>query len=176
MLSVRLLRQSDLAALQEIERRAGEAFRGIGMAAIADDDPPSLDELSVYQRAGHGWVVTDDQDCPIGYLLVEVVDGAAHIEQVSIDPDYGRRRLGVLLVDAAEEWARRQGMKWMTLTTYAEVPWNAPYYERLGFQALQPDELTEGLATVRRREAQRGLDTWPRVAMRRAVPHLDACH
>jgi hypothetical protein len=55
----------------------------------------------------------------------------------------------------------------LTLTTFAEVPWNAPYYLRCGFRRLGVRELTPGLRAIREREAAHGLDRWPRVCMRR---------
>jgi hypothetical protein len=52
---IREAREDDLRAMQDIEVAACEAFRTIDMAAIADDAPPDLDELSPYQRdAGPG--------------------------------------------------------------------------------------------------------------------------
>lgn len=55
----------------------------------------------------------------------------------------------------------------LTLTTFAEVPWNAPYYERCGLRPLADAELTGGLREIRAREATYGLDRRPRVCMRR---------
>jgi hypothetical protein len=63
--------------------------------------------------------------------------------------------------------AAAAGIRALTLTTSSEVPWNAPYYERCGFRRLDEAELTPGLRAIRRREAERGLDRWPRVCMRR---------
>jgi hypothetical protein len=56
------------------------------------------------------------------------------------------------------------------LTTFEYVPWNAPYYARLGFRILDDAEVTPGLRAIRRREAESGLDRGPRVCMRRDVP------
>jgi hypothetical protein len=50
------------------------------------------------------------------------------------------------------------------------VPWNAPYYVRCGFRVLDDAEVTPGLRAIRRREAEMGLDRWPRVCMRRDIP------
>ncbi|HET6290914.1 MAG TPA: GNAT family N-acetyltransferase [Amycolatopsis sp.] len=163
---IRLAAPEDLPALQDIERAAGEAFRTLGMAAIADDDPPSIADLTAFQREGRAWV-RDDGDGPVAYLLAEVVDGHGHIEQVSVHPEHARRGLGRRLIDHAAGWAAREGLAGLTLTTYAEVPWNAPYYTRLGFKPLDEESLTEGLRTIRAHEIARGLDAWPRVTMRR---------
>ncbi len=58
----------------------------------------------------------------------------------------------------------------MTLTTYRDVPWNAPYYARLGFEVVADEDLGPGLRAVRELEVERGLDRWPRVVMTRHVP------
>ncbi|WP_206604336.1 hypothetical protein [Arthrobacter pityocampae] len=64
---------------------------------------------------------------------------------------------------------RQQGCSALTLTTFADVPWNAPYYARLGFAIVAPERLTPGLRAVRDHEAAVGLDAWHRVAMRRPL-------
>lgn len=153
----------------DIERAAGESFRAIGMALVADDDPGSVEALAPYQRDGRAWVSTDADDRPVGYLLVEVVDGHAHIEQVSVRPTHGRRGLGRGLIETGRRWALARGFDTVSLTTYAEVPWNGPYYTRLGFRVLAPDRLTPGLRAIRAHETAKGLDAWPRVTMVRPV-------
>ena len=47
-----------------------------------------------------------------------------------------------------------------------DVPWNAPYYERLGFVVLRDDELPAALAELRRLEVEHGLPGERRVSMR----------
>ncbi|MFJ6013930.1 GNAT family N-acetyltransferase [Streptomyces sp. NPDC092952] len=167
---IRTARRADLPLLQEIERAAGEPFRTLGMDTIADDDPPPLDLLDTYRRAGRAWVAVDPADRPVGYLIADPVDGAVHIEQVSVHPSAARRGVGRALIDHVAGWAGGRGTAALTLTTFAEVPWNAPYYARLGFRVLDEDELTDGLRRIRAQEGQHGLDRWPRVCMRRAVP------
>lgn len=98
---------------------------------------------------------------PIGYLRLEVVDGQAHIEGLSVRPKWMRRGIGTALVSAASEWAAEQGFEQLTLCTFAEVPWNAPFYARQGFiefavpgtelQALRDREVSSGLDAMGRR-------------------------
>lgn len=142
------------------------------MKAIADDEPLPSEVLEDYVRAARAWVWVedDDSDAAIGaYLVSDVVDGAGHVEQVSVDPAYAGRRLGSALIDEAARWATEQGYAALTLTTFTHVPWNAPYYERLGFRVVPPDEMGEELCALRVHEAELGLDRWPRTAM---VRHL----
>jgi hypothetical protein len=70
------------------------------------------------------------------------------------------------LIEQAESWARSHSLDALTLTTYREVPWNGPYYERLGFAYLTPEEETPGLRAIREHERRSGLDKWPRGCMR----------
>jgi GNAT superfamily N-acetyltransferase len=165
--SIRLAAPGELPVLQALETAGGVLFRQIGMTDVADHAPPPLHVLRTYQRAGRAWVATDDADQPIGYILVKVIDGAAHIEQVTVHPDHQRQGLGRALIDTADRWASEQLLPALTLSTFREVAWNAPYYAGLGFRMLAEDELTPGLLEARAEEAAIGLVLADRVFMRR---------
>ncbi|MEJ8638220.1 MULTISPECIES: GNAT family N-acetyltransferase [Streptomyces] len=168
-MGIRPAAAAELPLLQDIERAAGDPFRSLGMAAIADDEPPALDLLEHCRREGRAWVAADDEGHPLAYLIHDEVDGTAHVEQVSVHPAAAHRRLGRGLIDHLGGRAAGSGLDALTLTTFAEVPWNAPYYARLGFRVLDEAELTEGLRRIRRAEKECGLDRWPRVCMRREL-------
>lgn len=166
---IRAAHIDELSLLQDIERAAGECFRTIGMAEIADDEPLPLEELLGYQRAGLAWVAAEGAGTgtPVGYLLADRVDGNLHVEQVSVHPARARRRIGRSLLEHLAERAPAEGAAALTLTTFTDVPWNAPYYARCGFRTLDDSGLGPGLRDIRDREAVHGLDRWPRVCMRR---------
>jgi GNAT superfamily N-acetyltransferase len=167
--TIRLLGADELTTVQQIENAAGRPFAEIGMHEIAADAPPDQASLEGYQADGRAWVLVDDQDVPIGFVLVDLVDSGAHIEQVSIHPDHARNGLGRTLIDHVAGWAREQQLDELTLTTFTEVAWNGPYYSRLGFVAVPPAELGPQLRAIREHEAAIGLDRWPRTAMRRPL-------
>lgn len=166
---IRAARRDELEKLREIERAAGSIFRELGMDAIADDEPPSTATLAGLQAAGRAWVSTDDADEPVAYLLMQVINASAHIEQVSVHPRAARQGVGRALIETAASWARDNGFKALTLATYRDVPWNGPYYERLGFQIFDDAHITPGLRRLRAEKAAAGLDRWPRVVMRRSL-------
>lgn len=168
MAAIRPARPEDLTAMQLVERSAGEPFRELGMDAIADDEPPRIEHLAQYQQAGRAWVAVHD-GAVVAYLIVDVVADAAHIEQVSVDPRHGRQRIGRELVETAATWASQHGLTKLTLTTFTDVPWNAPYYGRLGFTELTEQELSPELSAIRGVERARGFDRWPRLAMLRQL-------
>jgi len=102
---------------------------------------------------------------PVGFARVDELGGQAHLEQLSVQPDFGRRGIGRSLVEAALDAARGRGYSWMTLCTFAGVPFNAPFYAGCGFEEIaRPGQ---ALAALRIHEAQLGLDDLgPRIAMR----------
>ncbi|WP_243874663.1 GNAT family N-acetyltransferase [Arthrobacter woluwensis] len=172
---------ADFRAVQDLERAAGELFRQAGMASIADDEPFSDAELAAFAASGWAWVLTvpvggsalvpggeDAAENPAavaGYAVGEVVDGAAHLEQLSVDPRHGRQGLGARLVEHFRAEARDRGLRRATLTTFSEIPWNAAYYARLGFAVLPQAEWGPELRAKVAEEAAHGLDRWPRVVM-----------
>ncbi|WP_430333888.1 GNAT family N-acetyltransferase [Rhodococcus sp. ACT016] len=167
---IRLAEPADLPRLQEIEVAAGSAFRTVGMDAIADDQAPPIAWFEEYRTDGRVWVWAERAAPAVAFCVVDIIDGNAHLEQVSVHPEQARQGLGAALIDHIEEWARDRGLPEITLTTFVDVPWNAPYYTRLGFGIVADSDLGPGLRTVREHEAERGLDRWLRVAMTRHVP------
>ncbi|GAB2887117.1 GNAT family N-acetyltransferase [Streptomyces mayteni] len=166
---IRAVRPSELPLLQDIERAAGRCFLNVGMPEIAEDEPLPVGELARYQEAGLAWVAAGEGDAPVAYLIADRVDGNLHVEQVSVHPDSARRGVGRSLLDHLAARAASEGAPALTLTTFARVPWNAPYYARCGFQPMDDGGLTPGLREIREREAAHGLARWPRICMRRAV-------
>lgn len=165
-MEIRLANPTDLAAFQQIEVEAGRLFIGVDMAEIAKYNAAPIEVLARHQAAGHAWSAIADGTV-VGYLIAEPVDGCLHVEQISVRPAYGRRGIGAALLTAAATCALAEGRPALTLTTFVEVPWNAPYYRKQGFRQLDHEELTPGLRTIREQEAALGLDRWPRTAMRR---------
>jgi GNAT superfamily N-acetyltransferase len=160
-------RAGDIGELRNIEVEAGRVFATAGMDEIARDEPLPEAELLEYQGDGRAWVAVDEADRPVAYLIAKWVDGAVHVEQVSTHPAHAGQGLGAGLIEHVAGWARERGSPALTLTTFVDVPWNGPYYERLGFRGLPAETLGAGLAAVRAEEAAHGLDRWPRQAMRR---------
>ena len=166
---VRATRVEEGPKLRQIERLAGERFRDVGLGDVADHEPPSAAALAEYAADHHSWVAVDDADEPIGYVIVEIVDGDVHLEQLSVRPDQQGQGIGRALIEHVEAWTIENGRTGLTLTTFNRVAWNRPLFERLGFRVLREDEIGPGLRATRQAEAIRGLDPTVRVCMRRAV-------
>ncbi len=96
----------------------------------------------------------------------EWLDGSLHLEELDVLPAYGRQGIGTRLVRTLCDGARDRGIAAVTLCTFRDVPWNAPFYQRLGFRILHEDELTPWLAARVQEEELAGLSRELRVAMR----------
>jgi hypothetical protein len=73
------------------------------------------------------------------------------------------------MIEAICEWAGAAGFKTISLSTFRDVPWNAPYYERLGFSIIPEHELTADLMQIQQAETDMGLAVSHRVFMRKQL-------
>lgn len=159
-------RPGELAALPAIELAAARLLAGHAPESVLDETT-SADALAAAQRRGHIWVALAD-DVPVGFAHVEIIEpDSAHLEEIDVHPRHGRRGLGTRLVTAVAAWAEAAGYESVTLTTFRDVPWNMPFYARLGFEVIPSDALSPALRAVVDGETRRGLDPERRVAMRR---------
>ena len=159
-------RERDLGLLAAIELDAAKLLTGHAPDSVLKETT-SQDVLEKAQRDGHLWVVLVD-DAPVGFAHVEVIEThTAHLEEIDVCPQYGRRGLGTRLVMHVCEWATAAGYQSVSLTTFRDLPWNMPFYVRLGFKVIPDSELTPALRGVIDDERRRGLDSSCRVVMRR---------
>jgi GNAT superfamily N-acetyltransferase len=156
---------NDLEVLPRIEREAASLFAGWQVPLEVLEEQTSLQEFSAAQRDGRLWVARSQGGSVVGFALVDLVGGEPHLEEMDVLPSHGRQGIGRALVREVQAWARASGYASVTLTTFRDIPWNAPFYQRVGFQEIPPQELSPALLAVVREEAARGLDPGRRVVM-----------
>jgi GNAT superfamily N-acetyltransferase len=167
--SIRTARPQDLVRLPAIERAAARLLARHAPESVLKETT-GLGVLQKAQREGRLWVVLLD-DVAVGFAHVELRDiKAAHLEEIDVDPKHARRGLGRRLVLLVCDWAAANGYESVTLTTFRDVPWNMPFYARLGFELVPPAQLSPALLAIVADETRRGLDPTSRVVMRRASP------
>jgi GNAT superfamily N-acetyltransferase len=159
--------REDLCALRDIEWASGQRYRDFGLDHVADAEPAPVETLASYADDGRAWVAVDDSAQPIGYILVDIVDGGGHIEQVSVVPAHQGQGIGRALIEQVERWTTSMSLPTLTLTTFRHIPWNRPLYEHLGFRVLSEDEISPGVGSIREAETDHGLDPELRVVMGR---------
>ncbi|MGA2835177.1 MAG: GNAT family N-acetyltransferase [Acidimicrobiales bacterium] len=158
--AVRTASPSEFGRLRWIEIESDRLYDQVGIGPFVNDEAENhLAVAATVLVAG---------DPAVGFVSLEIVDGAVHIDQLSVLPSHGRRGIGLALLDEATCWARTCGHHTMTLTAFRDVPWNAPFYRRHGFETMS--DPGPGLAAIREHEREVGLDAHgPRVAMRLAL-------
>ena len=160
---------SDLAALPDIERRACELFRELPATA---DLPLYLTperDFDTARARGLLWAARAGST-PVGFVLLEPLGAGLHLEELDVLPEFGRRGIGRRLVAAA---CAAAGDRRLTLCTFRDVPWNAPFYTRLGFRELPAGDWPSELAARVDEEAAHGLPRALRVAMVYEQPAAD---
>jgi len=159
-------RLEDLSQLSAIELAAARLLEGHAPESVLNETT-SLDVLNHAQHDGRLWLALAD-DVPVGFAYVEVIErDTVHLEEIAVHPDHGRRGLGATLVVRVCEWAAVHGYASVTLTTFRDVPWNMPFYAKLGFAVVPSHTLSAGLRAVVDDETRRGLDSSRRVVMKR---------
>jgi GNAT superfamily N-acetyltransferase len=156
----------DLPFLPAIELAAARLLEGHAPESVLKETTSQADLIEA-QRRGLLWVARSDHT-PVGFAHVTLREpSAAHLEEIDVHPEHGRRGLGGRLVLAVCAWAEGAGYESVTLTTFRDVPWNMPFYAKVGFKAIPPQELSPALLSILRSETRRGLDPARRVTMRR---------
>ncbi|ANY87110.1 MULTISPECIES: GNAT family N-acetyltransferase [Pseudomonas] len=158
----------DLPLLPDVERSAAQAFTQLpGLSWLASGDVLDLTAHQAFLAQGDSWIAVDDGDRPIGFLCAQTAGSELHIHELSVHERAQGKGMGRRLLREAIDTARSRGLQAVTLTTFIDVPWNAPFYARLGFTILTPEQLDERLRGILRDERAHGLSG--RCAMRLAI-------
>ena len=158
MPAIRFATEADLDALAGIEDDADRLF-------LERFQPeawyPAPSGRSRAEQPGFLLVAAERQDDEAaGFAHVREVDGGAHLEQLAVRRTAARRGHGRALVQVALAEAAHRGHARVTLRTYADVPWNAPFSARLGFVESAPD--TDHLRALVDEEARFDLERYGR--------------
>lgn len=164
MARIRPARPDEIARIQDLENDAGDAFVALGM----HDDFPGLeaDAVAAAIAAGWGFVATDAADEAVGFAVCEVRDAALYLAELGVGRAWQQQGIGGALLRRVVERATGS-FEVIWLTTYRDVPFNAPWYRREGFS--EAHDVPPWLARIRAREVAMGADRWPRVVMRRRL-------
>ena len=168
MIHIREGRIDEAEAIRAVEKSAGERFRSVGMDDISDAEVTPAAAL-VDRAENRRLFVAVDGDAICGFAIFSEVDGYCYLEEVSVASTHGGRGIGHALIARVEEAGRDLGLGWITLSTFRNVPWNAPYYARLGFVEWPHKELPPGHLERHAKQERDGLDMSRRIFMRKRL-------
>ena len=170
--SIRDATAADIPRLAPIEASGDALFADVGHPEFVGAGTIS-DEYAIGAVAEGRIRVAEVDGTVVGWLLTSRLDGELFLSQLSVEPSHGRHGIGTaLLVDCIER-ARTVGERSLLLDTQADVPWNAPWYARFGFQAVPRERWTAGLDARARAQEAEGFDWSTRVFMRVALEPAD---
>ena len=162
---IRLAAVHDLPRLADIELAAAALFPENDLPALLRLVSTPHSALAAAQRDRRLWVAEHGGEVA-GFALASRNGACGYLDEMDVHPDHGRRGIGRALVGTVQGWARASGLRTLNLTTFAHLPWNAPFYASMGFRRLEDSELcpllSEALA------AQRAAGLRQRIAMQQA--------
>lgn len=154
---VRLAQLQDIPQLIAIERSAAQLFlQQPAWRFLADGPVMSRQQHADFIQQQREWVAESASGEVAGFIAVLPQQQDWHIAELSVDAGWQRRGIGRRLIAEVAMQAKSQGAQRLTLTTFIDVPWNAPYYRRLGSSRSRPFGSTcrcgNGLLKRRRRD------------------------
>lgn len=162
---IRTAHANELLTVQEIERRAATRLASVGLPAAVDLPVQPIEALQAACAQGRVLVATDDEDRPVGFAIFDLHDDEAHLLEIDVVPEHAGKGLGRRLIEAVIAFTRQAGLQRLVLTTFRDIPFNAPFYARLGFAIVDEADLSPRLAGIRQEERRMGCELAPRVAM-----------
>ncbi len=106
---------------------------------------------------GYAWVATASNQGVVGFVNAERFGTWLHVWEASVRYECQGYGIGRRLLDCVVRAARATDLAGVTLTTFSDVPWNRPFYERLGFVVLGTRDSPYWLQRILEDEAGNGL-------------------
>ncbi|WP_428667713.1 hypothetical protein [Reyranella sp.] len=145
---IRAAHPHEIRLLPQIENAADQRFARVGLQRVVDMPGHSIAALEHGRRHGLLWVAIEPRGHVVGFALIEIKRGTALIERCAAT-------------------ARALGHEPLYLTTYRDVAWNKPFYQRRGFTEVPRGALDRTLRGVLLLEVRHGHPVWRRAVMTR---------
>jgi GNAT superfamily N-acetyltransferase len=160
---IRRANPAEMKLLPAIEQAACEMFLETQYADVPDGINTS-EQIDLSRDKV--WVAIELQTgATVGFAIAYLMEESVYLSELDVHPNHGRRGIGRRLIEAVIAWAREQSVSSITLITFADIPWNGPFYARLGFRTLNRDSVSPTLQDLLKAEAAAGLPMTNRICM-----------
>lgn len=167
--TIRAVAPQEVIQLPAIERDAAARFREVGLSAIAEGHVSDEAFIRAILRRGVAIGAASETEGLVGFALAGTLDDALHIYELSVATAFGGQGVGSAILSALEQSALERGLSALTLSTFADVAWNGPFYARRGFSAVGDDEWTPAFHLLHVAEHAAGLPLDRRMFMRKEL-------
>lgn len=135
--SIRLARPEDAEGFHAVEEDAAQLLAGEpSLAGIPVPPSNSAEEYRNMIVQRHCLTAVSDERI-VGFAATRRHGRELHLHEISVATAFQRQRIGATLLRALKIDARNAGVRAITLHTYRDIPWNAPFYARHGFEIIQ---------------------------------------
>jgi predicted N-acetyltransferase YhbS len=165
--SFRFAALHDAQTIRSIEFEASQRFVSVGMTGIADAAPMEVELVNRKIAAQQIIVAVNPDETCAGFVMFEPQPARFYVQELDVLTAHAGQRIGAALIEQVAQLALARQVTQLVLSTFRAVPWNAPYYRRLGFRDIEEADLDAALIARRDAHIARGLDESKRVFMRR---------
>lgn len=161
---IRFALPADLPAVRLVEISAATVFVGTHMDFAANYAPNTPDDLIAAIAVQLMWVATDGDEV-IGFVFAEPCSDGLYVRELSVAAPWHQRGHGSALMATLIAAARTRGDPQLVLTTDRTLPWNAPFYRRIGFCIVEGAAMPPDAQRRLERQFAAGFDPRHRCAM-----------
>ncbi|MCI4663241.1 MAG: GNAT family N-acetyltransferase [Neomegalonema sp.] len=168
-LEIRAASEVEAKACPAIEKAGAAMFAHSPYPEIAEEPTPRPDRFIAAAAEGLLLVAVFNGDAVIGFGRYELDESDLILAEFDVLPEHQGKGVGARLIEAGEEVAAARGKRRLTLTTFRDVAWNQPYYQRRGFKEIALADAGGGLRAEAEMMASFGWGPHLRLAMARPV-------
>ena len=163
-IAIRRATLDDASAVLTIGERADRLFAGHGFPQITALPPAPIEAIRALLAGNDAWIA-ETNGVPAGFAIAGQAAGQYWLRELAVDPVLGRRGIGTAILATVLENVRSTDRAAVFLSTFREVPFNRPFYERHGFAVVEPESAAPELRRQFFSEVPPGVDPVTRVLM-----------
>lgn len=174
VVNIRYAEPHEIDRIRQLHVDSRNAFEGTQYASVLGKEPLSVELLREMVEAGRLLVAGiglpgQPKNDLAGFAAITWLDGTPHLEQLSVGAHRQGAQIGANLLVAVGDWTRSRGHTRVTLVTYTDIRFNAPWYRKFGYRGVSPERITRDLGPEHGKllvdEQARDIDVSKRVVM-----------
>lgn len=145
---IRLSNKNDLSKLAAIERSAARKFAEYFKSDNVLTDRTLDHKIILEAHHNKSLWVANENDGIVGFLASTSVDDGLHIQEISVAFSFQGKGIGKMLINVIIAEAKIRQCSYVSLTTDSVIPWNKPFYERIGFKQIALEDCPQRLSKI----------------------------